>query len=178
MSSDTRIRRLSNGLYWLVNAVLVTAPIAVLWGFSQAWTNPDWVVSMLANLPRGMAIDPSRSVTITLLGCIAAAPLFYAIFQMKGLFNHYRRGDILTEACARHILRIGQGLMVTSVAALLLPTLQTLALTYDNPPGSRMLMLGISGNVVAVFLLSGLLTVIGLALRDAAKIAAENASFV
>lgn len=178
MANQARIIRLSNGLYWLANAVLLTAPFAFLWAVSQAWARPDWVVNLLVNLPIETVLDTSRSVAIALLGCIAAMPLLFAIFQMKGLFDRYRRGDILTEACARHILRIGQGLMATSVAALLLPTPQTLVLTYDNPPGSRMLSLGLSSDAVAVFLLSGLLTVIGLALREAAKIADENAGFV
>lgn len=178
MSSQARIVKLSNWLYWLVNATLAALPFALIWVFSQAWARPEWVSTLFADLPPETILDPSKSVAVTVIGCIMFLPLLLAILQMRGLFDRYRHHEILTNACARHISRIGQWLMVTSVLALLLPTLQMLALTYDNPPGTRMLTIGISSNTVAVFLIAGLLTVIGWALSDAAQIADENASFI
>ena len=173
MTSHARIVKVSNWLYWLVGVVLVAFPFVMLWMFAQAWAHPEWLGKVIAGLPPETRLDPPKSVAVTLLGCVTFLPLLLAMLQMRGLFDRYRQGEILTDPCARHILRIGQYLMVTSALALLMPTLQMLIMTYDNPPGARMLSIGISSNTVAVFFLAGLMTVIGWALREAARIAQE-----
>jgi hypothetical protein len=178
MSSDVRIIKVSNWLYWLVSGLLVTLTPALIWAFSGVWKNPEWVRNVVANLPAETVLGTEKSVAVVLLMAIAFLPMVAALVQMRGLFQRYRQGEILTDSCARHILRTGQWLMVTAVFALLLPTAQILLLTYDNPPGTRMVSVAISSDTIAVFFIAGLLTVIGWALRDAAQIADENASFV
>ena len=97
---------------------------------------------------------------------------------MRGLFALYRRGQILTDAAAERIRRIGAALVVLAVAGTLLHTAQALLLTIDNPAGQRHLVLSLSSDSLGFLLSGGLLVVIGWAMREAARAAAENASFV
>lgn len=178
MSSQARIAKVSNRLYWLVSAVLLAAPVGVIWAFGYAFAHPDFLLTTFPNLPPETEITPLKSGLVIALGTLTFLPLLMAFVHMRGLFGRYRRAEILTNPCAHHITRIGQWLMGAAGMALALPTLQGLALTFDNPPGARVLSISASSNTVAVFLIAGLLTVIGWALRDAARIADENAGFV
>lgn len=178
MSSQARIVQVSNWLYWLVSGVSLAIVPVLIWIVATQWHSTDWLVDNFPALPPETVLSRTKSVLILALSGLALAPLFMAILRMRSLFDHYRSREILTEACARDIVLIGQWLMVMAGVRLMLPTLEMLALTFDNPPGARMLTVALSSNTVAVFLMAGLLTVIGWALRDAARIADENAGFV
>jgi hypothetical protein len=58
------------------------------------------------------------------------------------------------------------------------PTLQVLALSWTNPPGQKMLQIGLSSDSLGFLVAGGLLTVIGWVMREAARIKAENEGFV
>ena len=132
----------------------------------------------MTDLPPGTAMTPFRYAATMGIVWIALLPMFGALTHMRGLFRLYRRGDILTDTCAHHILRIGQWLVTLAATSLLIKPLQTVIMTYDNPPGQRALAIGIDSSMLGFLLAGGLLVAIGWVMREAALVAQDNAGFV
>jgi hypothetical protein len=176
MSDMTRIAALSTGLYRIVTVLLVVLPVLLLVFLVRGWLNPD---DLMARFP-GVAqtVSPPTALIVTLIGAISLPPLLMALAQARALFARYRAGEILSDACAGHIHRIGQMLVVLAFLGIVVPTLQVLALSWTNPPGQKMLQIGLSSDSLGFLVAGGLLTVIGWVMREAARIKAENEGFV
>ena len=112
------------------------------------------------------------------VGLLPAAALFWALDLLRRLFRHYKDGDVLTESAAILIRQIGKAMLLLALLKFAIHPLQTILLTWQSPPGSRMVSIAIGQSEVGFLLLAGLLTMIGWAMTEAARIAEENRSFV
>jgi hypothetical protein len=176
MSDMTRIAALSTGLHRIVTVLLVVLPVLLVILLLRGWLNPD---DLLARFPGiTQTVSPATALIVTLIGAFNLPPLLVALGQSRHLFARYRRGEILSDACAGHIHRIGQMLVALALLGIVVPTLQVLALSWTNPPGQKMLQIGLSSDSLGFLLAGGLLTVVGWVLREAARVKAENEGFV
>ncbi|MGL4238491.1 MAG: hypothetical protein ACRCSW_20690, partial [Tabrizicola sp.] len=73
-------------------------------------------------------------------------------------------------------LQIGRALILVAVFTVVTPTLVTLILSWNAP--QRTLAIGIDSGTLGFLMAAGLLTVIGWAMREAARVKAENEGFV
>lgn len=178
MLSQARIVQVDNWLYWLVSVVLVAIVPTLIWIFTAHWQSTGWLTDTFPDLPPETVLSPKKPTLVMGLSGLCLVPLLLAIARMRSLLNHYRQAQILTDGCARDIIRIGQWLTITAAIRLVLHTLEIMALSLDNPPGARVPKVALSSKKLAVFLIAGLLTVIGWALRDAAGIAGEHKGFI
>lgn len=175
MQPKIRITRLSNWLYWASTLLLWLLPAVIAWSLIKSWSSPGWLAGQFPDLPAATRLNPMKSTLVTLIGALSLPPMLLAFAQMRRLFARYRRADIMSDACARHILRAGQAMVALAVVGAVTPTLQMLALTLDNPVGQKVLTIGISGSTLGFLLAGGLLITIGWVMREAA---AEIESFV
>lgn len=178
MAINPRIVRLSGGLYWASSILLFALPVIVITAFLQGWAAPSGIPLRFPGLPAETVITSAKATVTTAIGALALIPMLAMLFQMRGLFDRYRNGEILTDACAHHILRIGQFLLAFAVITIFAPTLQMLILTVDNPSGRKILSIGIDGTMLGLLLAGALFVIIGWVMREAARAAAENAEFV
>lgn len=178
MQDSARVFRLSSGLYRGTTVLLLLLPLLVLgyglWGIAH----PGWLAGAFAELPEGTTLTGTKSTAVLAIGALALGPMLMALWQMRGLFARYRRGEILSPACAGHIRRCGGALVLLALAQFLIRPLQILALTADNPAGQKVLAIGLSSEVLWLALAGGLLVVIGRVMAEAARLAEENAGFV
>lgn len=175
MPPSIRITRLSSRLYWLCSGLIVLIPLAILLALAWGWAAPEGLLMRFPGLPDGTALTPAKAITATLIGGTTLIPMALALLHMRSLLGRYRAGEILSDACARHILRIGQALIAFCVLLIITPTLQILALTADNADGQKIVSIGIDGAMVGLGLAGGLLVVIGWVMREASR---EIESFV
>lgn len=178
MPPHPQIGRLSGWLDAGASATILVLPLLVahtIWGF---WADPDSLLRSFGNLPPETTVSPGKALIVTGIAALQLIPGIVLLLQMRGLFRRYRMGEILTAACAGHIRRIGQFLLVLAAIRLAMPTLQGFAMTLGNPPGARILTVGINSDIIALALTGGLLVVIGWAMAEAARAAEENAGFI
>ena len=173
MPASVRIARLSAGLYWLCSLLMAVLPVVVLWGLATSVADPGWMAARFADLPAVTRMTPGKAALANGIGAVSLPVLLLTFAQMRGLFARYRQGEILSDPCALHVLRIGQSLVVLAGLGVLLPTLQRLALTFDNPPGARVLAIGLDSGSLGMALAGGLLVVIGWVMREASRELAE-----
>lgn len=176
MKDAAALRKLSGLLYWIALTLSVVLPLVVLIYAGKAVTDP---ASLLSRAP---ALAPATPVTVPQAGLVAATalvavlPLVAALRAMVRLFSRYREGEVLSLANADTILQIGRALVLVALFTVVVPTLQTLILSWNAP--QKTLSIGLDGGTLGFLMAAGLLTVIGWAMREAAAAKAENEGFV
>lgn len=178
MSSSNRIIPFSNVLYWASSILAFAIPAFIFAIILRGWFDPAALVAQLTELPATTRISALQAALVAAVGIIATYPLVATFLGMRRLFGRYRRGEILTDACARDILRIGQALFAVAAMTVLVPTLQILICSWNNGPGNRLLYLGVEGSTLGFLLSGGLLIVIGWVMREAALVAEDAKGFV
>lgn len=178
MPRPSQITRLSKWLYLAATVTLFALPLAALWGLFSAWSDPTQLATRFAHLPAGTAFTPTKALLTAAIGAVMLPPALLLLAEMRRLFRGYAKGEVLTAQSAIHIRRIGQCLVGLAGLGVIIPTLQGIALTADNPTGSRVLAIALTSDTIGFALAGGLLVVIGWAMAEAARAAEENASFI
>lgn len=170
------ILKLSDKLYWVVSVTVFLLPALVLATIVRDAVDP---AGLAARTP-GVITPPGTGAVIAagLAGALPLAALVWTLWQMRGLFDRYRGGEILTPACATHLERIGKGLFAVALLGILAGTLRTLALTWGNPPGQTALSIGFGSDQLGALLAGAFVLVVGRVMRAAAEVAEENRGFV
>ena len=102
----------------------------------------------------------------------------FVLVTLWRLFGAYLRGAIFTEASTRHLRRIGQSVMLMALVMPLTDSATILALTAGNLPGQRVLWLNLGSQHYIVLLVGLVLTAVALVMREAQRMAQENAEFI
>ncbi|MFO1201971.1 MAG: DUF2975 domain-containing protein [Tabrizicola sp.] len=171
-----RLRKLSGLLYWVALALSVVLPLIVLVYAGKGVTDPASLLSRVPTLAPGTSITSAQAGLVAAVALVSVLPMVAALRGMVRLFGAYRDGEVLSEANADAILRIGRNLLLVALFTVLAPTLQTLILSWNAV--QKTLAVGIDGGTLGFLMAAGLLTVIGYAMGEAARVKAENEGFV
>lgn len=178
---DPRLARLARRGRLFSLATLAVLALLVAGGLGL-WLRPEWVVATV--VPRiGVAGYPiTLGTTERAIGCaISAVPLAilgYGLFQVHLIFRDFGRGEIISEALSRRLERFGGAVMLQALLSPLAAAALSVTLTVGNPEGERLLAVTFSSYDVVAILVGLLLIGIGTVLREAARIARENAGFI
>ncbi|MXQ09418.1 hypothetical protein GQ651_16345 [Alphaproteobacteria bacterium GH1-50] len=175
MNFENRLPRVLYAASW---AALILLPVSLIWTAAAGGLSRSALMRALPDVPVTDALSDNAVLLALAPAAIGVAAMCFVLWQMQALFRLFSEGQALTMPAALRIRRIGLGLLVAGLAGPVLRPLQILILTSANPPGERMLALGIGSSDVGLLLAAGLLTVIGWAMADAAWVAEENRGFV
>ncbi|MDQ0317271.1 DUF2975 domain-containing protein [Amorphus orientalis] len=177
-ASLDRLRRLSRafellslagivGLVALVAAALVLPQVShILWE------------SRLGALDGGAPVQPVGRILAVLVMAVPIAVAVYGLLAVRRLFAEFARGEILTERAAAHLQTFAVTVLLQAPLTPLVSAGMSLALTYANPPGSRALMISLSSHDYFALLVGAVLLAAATVMREAARLARENAAFV
>lgn len=171
--TESRLKRLAGWLYGATLASQIVLPLTIAFVFVSLALG-----STFAELPEGSVATGAPLWLGIAVGLSPALALFWALDLLRRLFQLYKEGEVLSERAALLIRRIGKAMLILAVLKITAHPLKTLLLTWQSPPGSRMIAVSIGQAEVGFLLLAGLLTVIGWAMTEAARMAEENRSFV
>lgn len=175
MQNLNRVVKLAGVLGWATVAVMVVLPVGLGVALVTTPLTPEhWYI----DLPVSPDATRTQLATALILGLIAPLILLLTLNEMRKLFAAYRQGEVLTDHCARLIQRIGQGFLTLAIVSFVVYPIQSVLLSFANPPGDRSLMIGLDNEMVFFALSGGLMIVIGWAMREASDVAAENRSFI
>ena len=176
MQDQTRLTRLSGALYWTVLVLSVLLPLLALLLAGQGVLDPASLLDRAPVVPPETPVTRSQAGLVAAVTLLSVLPMVTALRAMVRLFDRYRMGDVLSQDNAEAILTIGRALVVVAVFTILTPTAQTLILSWNAD--HRSLQIGLDGGTLGFLIAAGLLTVIGWAMREAARVKAENEGFV
>lgn len=131
----------------------------------------------------GIQVMPETLATVpimiwALVEMIKLALLMWVIWCVRAWLIACARGHVFDAHSARHIQFIGTGLLAVGVAHIVGHTIIVGALTWDNPTGQRALAIRFGSTELFLLLTAGLMSLFGWIQAEAARLVAENESFV
>lgn len=173
-----RVRRLSRWIRGLAAFGIVTLALTPI----LLWSSPDWI-RLVANshgdfASHAITINPTVQVLGALSTALPAAIGIYALLQIWRLFGEYARGEVFGPRACLHLRRMALALIAIAVAQPVSRTLTVLALTLYNPPGQKVLAIGLSWHDYTFLLVGGVLLAIAWVMVEATRLAREHAEFV
>lgn len=171
-----RLTRLAGFASWasFVSAALMALATAYLWLVEGALS--DW----LAKSVEGIMVTPS-STMIGAAGAAAMAPVVLLVLmlaELGRLFRRFANGPVFDPAIPRQLGRVGWLAFSSCAATVVCKTVVTLLMTSANPPGHRMLTIGVDSQALAGLMFGFLFLVFSLVMQEALGLAEENRSFV
>lgn len=116
-----------------------------------------------------------RLALVTLLPVVAA---LVALWQLWQLFGAYRLGDVFGPLPLASLRRFGWAMTALAAAQPLSTTLASMAVSWDNPPGQRMVALMLGSNDYALLMSALVFVALGRVMTEAARQAREIEAFV
>lgn len=176
MSNEQRFVSLSTTLYWTALVLSAGLPLLVLVFAAKGVSDPASLLTRAPMLSADLPVSRLQAGLVAAVVLVSILPMVAALRAMARLFDRYRVGEILSDANAATVLSIGRSLLVVAAFTVVVPTLQTLILSWQAP--EKTLSIGLDGGTLGFALAAGLLTVIGWAMGEAARVKAENEGFV
>jgi Protein of unknown function (DUF2975) len=156
----------------------VLAELALIW----VWLSPT-LIEMLV-VPRlglggvSVALDGWNRLIGFTVCMLPTAVLGYLLYQAFELFDGYRRGNVFTDAAPVHLRRIGSSMLALAVLRPVTTTLLGVVLTLSNPPGQRIVSIGVSIDDYMIAAFGGLVLAIGHVMVEAKRLADDNRQIV
>ncbi|WP_284163952.1 DUF2975 domain-containing protein [Frigidibacter sp. SD6-1] len=173
MANSERVAKLASWLWWVVALLIYALPVIYFVIIVILVRAPDWPQAVFPEARVEVRPDWITTGLVIVLAIVVALPVLHMLIEMRSLFGNYRRGDILTESSARHILGIGRAILSLAVLKVVVPAIQLMLLTSGH-----VLSFSLNDNFIVFTLAGGFLVTIGWAMREAAELAEENRGFV
>jgi len=173
-----RLIRFSRAMEWLttIGIVLITVLVVVAL-FIPAWTRNV----ALAKLGAAGATLPITPLGQLLAGAVLAIPvgaMLYGLTAVRRMFRNFARGEIFGAGTARDLQIFAATVLAQAPLGPLTSAGLSAALSVGNPPGERAIMIAFSINDYFALIIGGALFATATIMREGARLADENASFV
>ncbi len=96
------------------------------------------------------------------------------LHQAYQLFDGYRVGEIFTDMAPARLRRIGMSMVALAVLRPMTAALVSMLVTAGNPPGQRMLAIGLDIGDYMIAAFGGLILAIGHVMVEAKRLADDN----
>lgn len=174
MDATRRVQVLSRNLRIVFTAVFILIPIiqVVFWlsfnGLPKDMIPKDLPVAVQQNLPmsaRLMALSVSFITSGVAMACI------YFLIRLFGL---YEKAEIFTEGSVKCLRSLGSLIIWLFAAGIVQQPLMSIALTLHNPPGQRIIRLGLSSDDITILLIGIVVVLIAWVMEEGRKLQEEQ----
>ena len=185
MKNLSRVQKTSRVLKWACTLAIPLIPL----GLALLWATVDWWlfgggkgvgIRLWENgdIPVPQPVPVSSQILGYLSSMLPGGLLVYALWQLRVLFGLYGDGRIFTAENTRRLRRFAQAILGLTLIGPLANTLIILALTFGNPPGHRMLSIGVSSSQAITLFLGAMFLVIAWIMDEGREMAEEQAQIV
>ena len=101
-----------------------------------------------------------------------------ALVRLSGVFRRYSRGEIFSQSTADGLAAVGVWATAAVVAKLVMMPAMSVAMTYDNPPGERMLSIALSSNDFIFLVIAVTFLVLAWVMSEARRISDDLSQIV
>ena len=176
--SPVRLVLLSRVMVWLASIGIILVIVLTILALALSdWTR-NLLLARLGQAGSALSLTPGSRL---LAGAIVAVPvgvMVLGLWHVRALFREFAAGRVLTESAARHLQIFGATVLAQAPLGPLTSIALTVGLTIANPPGQRMLAVSFSIHDYFALIVGGVLFAAASVMREAARLADENASFV
>jgi hypothetical protein len=180
MNKIARVSRAIRMALWVV-MILLPVIVALQWIFLEYFLDKEMFLPLgrvyLSTLPLYLPLSWGTKALGFLVSLIPLTMDMLVVGLLIRLFGRYARGDIFTEETVGGIRHIGYVLLLGQALSPVYQALLTLVLTLPNPPGDRLVSIGLgSSNVSAV--LTGLMIIVVAWIMDEGRRLQEDQALV
>jgi Protein of unknown function (DUF2975) len=162
--------------------VLCVLGTALMWFTPLALAlEPQWLLGAGLGESTGLhwrIETPAQRLRAVLVSLLPAMAGQYALWHLWRLIGRYAQGDVFGPPAMAALDRFARGLLALVLAQIAARTLMSVALTWDYPPGQRVLSVGLGSNDYMLLLFAAVLVAITRVMHHAASIAEDNAGFI
>lgn len=178
MNTLSQTRRIARPLSYVTTVALFAYPFAILLMAMSGYFNDAFLQDTYDAVSFPAVRSPLVWGAVYAIAAGSIALTCAALWNIRVLLVLYATGDVLGADTALRIRRIGNLVLALAIYGILAHTATVLVLTWGNPPGERSLSIAFSNTDLFLFISAGLMTVIGLAMTEASRVADENRAFV
>ena len=181
METQARIQQASHRLRVACTVMIWALPVVVglYWlGLNYA---PEWMSMTLRNqLPvRIQGQLPLWSLGLAyLMSMLQGGVAIYALIQLRRLFGLYELGIIFEIENVVCLRKVGKAIIVWSVGETFCNALVGIAVTLPNPPGQRLLTLGLTSSQVLALFAGFMVLTIAWVMEEGRKMQVEQSLIV
>ena len=154
--------------------------LTLYWIFLPAQLGGHVWGGMISFIPEGMqqSILSPLSASTKLLGfLISLIPMFISeviLYFLIKLFKHYENKEIFTLESVNYINKIGRILLIGCILDPIHEALLSVALTWHNPPGQKILGFSFTGTSFIILMTSFLIILISWIMSEACQLKDEQ----
>jgi hypothetical protein len=141
------------------------------------WTR-DLLLARIGNTNMPLVVDATTRTLGALVLAIPAGVLMFGLWQARGLFDSFARGEVFNQQSAKRLQIFAFSVFAQALLGPLTVVGLSLAFSLANPPGQRFVAVTLSMQDYLAVIVGGILWAITHAMREATRLADENASFV
>lgn len=170
---SARVQRLCQYLQYLFIGWLITIPIIhiLIWVFfNHLPPNMFDHASELIQLP----IPPGIRITAGVVSFALAALDMAIVWMLIRLFSLYRIGKFFLAENVTCLWNISKLLLLQAIATPVFKMLIAMLLSFSNPPGQRMLSIGLSSHDLSAAMTGGIVFVIAYVMEEGRKLQDEQ----
>jgi len=178
MENSTRIQVASRRCRIACTALIFCTPgaVAFLWYFFNE------LYPRVPGIPLPVRVDHDLTAMTRFLAFLAQLPptalAIYQLVILRRLFTLYEKGKIFAAENVECYRRLGWMLIVWVGCEIASNSLLSIALTLSNPPGQRVVTLGVSSGELASLFIGIVVLVISWVMDEGRKILEEQSLFV
>lgn len=176
MENLSKIKKLSNGFYLLLSALLFIIPL--YYGFYWLFIN---------HLPKTLITINTLSEPITanylpvsfrLVGfavcLLPLSALTYGLMNIRKIFSLYKNGVIFSFQHVGLFRKTAKALVFWVIFSIVYESAKSVLFSFGNPPGSRMLNIGFSSAEFTTLVVGGIVYLIAWVMDEGRILAEEN----
>ncbi|MCK9918903.1 DUF2975 domain-containing protein [Microbacteriaceae bacterium K1510] len=177
-SNADKLVRLSQAMAWLTTAGIVSISAAMIAVFLiPTWTR-NLLLARLGDIGASLPLGPNQVIAAASIMAVPTVVMMWGLWHVRALFREFAVGRVFTVEAARHLQVFGMAVLIQGPLGPLTATALAMALSLANPPGQRLLVVSLSINDYLALIIGGVLLAVATVMREAARLADENASFV
>ncbi len=176
MNNRVKITKVSAVFYGFLSFLLAALPVGVMlyWIFINEL--PETLLTV--NMQSMPLVSPPLPVSLRLMGFLASlfplCALLSVLYSLRKLFAQYRGGNFFSLAHVVLFKKIAWALFLWVLLSIGFDGVQSVLFSWSNPPGSRVLHIGMSSGDVAMLGISGLVLFIAWIMDEGRRLSEEN----
>lgn len=176
MTNIEKIKKISAVFYIIMTLALVLVPI--YYGAYWILIN-DFPASLIQNNGNPADfIQNKLSLNLKLTGfAVSVLPMIsvsYIFFNLRKLFNLYRKGNIFSFEHVGIFKRTARGMILWVFFSIVYESCKTIIFSFNNPPGSRFISVGFGSSELTLVIITGIIFLISWVMDEAGKLDEEN----
>jgi len=172
--SMQKIQVISRRYLWLINTLIVVAPMFTLLFWLMLNELPVGLLDGLPHMPQrplsATALALGFAVSLILLGII-----LYGLLTLRSLFQLYEKSIVFSQENVQYIRKFGYTLIAWVIGKAIFIPLISVVITYSNPPGERAVTFSFGAGDLAILVIGGVIIVISWIMNEGRAIESEHA---